>query len=143
MKIARVEAGHSFTVALARDGKAFIWGQLGERELSSYPKLIHFSEGKGEDRVRIRQISAAGSRCTFLTEHGTFFFCGELFPAPKRTTDPVEFVWLKEYKHGNKKIKFVQCGVMHTVFVTEDDEVFCFGDNSLNQCVTEVSQNRS
>jgi hypothetical protein len=138
VKIARVEAGHSFTVALARDGKAFIWGQLGERELSSYPKLIHFSEGKGEDRVRIRQISAAGSRCTFLTEHGTFFFCGELFPAPKRTTDPVEFVWLKEYKHGNKKIKFVQCGVMHTVFVTEDDEVFCFGDNSLNQCVTQA-----
>ena len=119
-------------------GKAFIWGQLGDRELSSYPKLIRFSESKGEDKIRIQQISAAGNRCTFLTEHGTFFFSGNLYPVAKYS-EPAEFVWLKEYKHGAKKIKQVQCGVMHTVFVTEDDEVYCFGDNTVNQCVHGVS----
>ena len=68
--VTRVAAGGSYSVAVTRAGELHLWGQLGQEEYLSWPRLVQGLEGS------VSAVSAGPSHLVLLTTEGQLYGWG-------------------------------------------------------------------
>ncbi|KAM5255889.1 putative E3 ubiquitin-protein ligase HERC6 [Ctenodactylus gundi] len=140
VKIIQVSCGHYHSLALSKDGQLFSWGknshgQLGlGKELPSQasPQRVRSLEG-----IPLAQVAAGGMHSFALSLSGTSFGWGDNSrgqlalsgkPIPAQISKPRSVGALKTLW-----VTYISCGHAHTAVLTQNGQVFTFGDNSFGQ----------
>ncbi|XP_006563152.1 X-linked retinitis pigmentosa GTPase regulator isoform X2 [Apis mellifera] len=133
-KIVQIVAGSHHSLALTSDGNVFAWGsnlegQLGLPDISGLvnkPTKVHIPEP-------VKRINTGYYHSIFLTENGLVYVCGES-ESGKLGID-INFstqIMPKQMQLPNPVI-YVACGGHHTMFLTENNNLYCTGSNSSGQ----------
>jgi alpha-tubulin suppressor-like RCC1 family protein len=138
-----VACGDDFSVAVTEEGALFSfgeneYGQLGTGQLSGRAAI---ARNIVPTRVAglpapVRQVAAAGSHTSTVTEDGDLFMCGcgewgqlGLGDMCNRHAPTL----LHRSFFDNKAVLMVACGFAHTAIVTEDGSVYTFGNGEHGQ----------
>ncbi|XP_021567719.1 probable E3 ubiquitin-protein ligase HERC6 isoform X2 [Carlito syrichta] len=140
IKIIQVSCGHYHSLALSKDSQVFSWGKnshgqlgLGEGLLSqAVPQRVRSLEG-----IPLAQVAAGGAHSFALSLCGTSFgwgsnSAGQLAlsrkDGPAYSSKPFSIGALKTLD-----VISISCGQEHTAVLTQDGQVFTFGDNRFGQ----------
>ncbi|KAL9652247.1 hypothetical protein ABK040_011907 [Willaertia magna] len=138
IKVKQLICGDYHTIALSQDGEVFSCGrsdkyQLGLTNQSPHP-LAEFKKLKLNEKIKL--IACGTNHSIFVTENNEIFGCGDnsyfqlgskkkdVFKKPEKLK--LDFV-------KGKGIKGVSCGYQHTIYLTEEGNIFCFGNNTFGQ----------
>uniref|UniRef100_A0A8D0C2P8 RCC1-like domain-containing protein n=1 Tax=Salvator merianae TaxID=96440 RepID=A0A8D0C2P8_SALMN len=149
-KIIQVACGHYHSVALAKDGRFFSWGQNTHGQLGigkdvavqASPRQVLSLHG-----IPLAQVAAGGAHSFALSVSGVVYGWG------RNNTDqlgltmskPVEQIF-KPHSIGALRcldVIYVSCGDEHTAVLTKNGSVYTFGDNSAGQLGHSSSTNKS
>ncbi len=148
-KIADVAPGASHTCAVDENGKGYCWGQnlLGSAGCGLEDQIIHEPvevdmTGALKDKKILEISSGSGHTCTVADDGGIYCWgsndtgqlgdgngghgggigeLGDLSRVPVKS------------ETGELKFKTVSSGASHTCALSEDGEIYCFGNNSKGQ----------
>ena len=131
--IVDMRINHFNSAFITEDGKVYTdghnnYGQLGNGTTTSY-KLSQAMAG-----YRVKQVELSHSHTAFVTEDGKAFVCGRNDEGYQRlcTGDSTNYSTPVQVLNSYK-IKQVAIGYQHTMFLTEEGEVFGGGRNDLGQ----------
>ncbi|XP_053109606.1 probable E3 ubiquitin-protein ligase HERC6 isoform X2 [Hemicordylus capensis] len=140
LKVIQVACGNYHSIALAKDGRVFSWGQnthgqlgLG-KEVSSRATPQHVP---ALDGIPLAQVSAGGAHSFALSLSGVAYGWGRnhahqlgLSPTPTREQvfKPMSVAALRSLD-----VTYISCGDEHTAVLTENGSIFTFGDDSAGQ----------
>ncbi|XP_068565986.1 probable E3 ubiquitin-protein ligase HERC4 [Cebidichthys violaceus] len=137
--VIQVACGNSHSLALTNGGDVFSWGlnshgQLGlgkEVMLQYVPDLIGALSG-----VAVTQISAGATHTLFLTLPGLVYCCGANKSGQlglNRVDEKGRFNVCMVPALRPLGVSFISCGEAHSAVLTQDGEVFTFGEGSYGQ----------
>ncbi|XP_015266274.1 PREDICTED: probable E3 ubiquitin-protein ligase HERC6 [Gekko japonicus] len=139
-KIIQVACGHYHSVALTKDGRVFSWGQnsygqLGiGKEVSSQGRPQHIP---ALDGIPLAQVAAGGAHSFALSLSGVAYGWGRnhMHQLGLSQSDPKEQVFKPHSVAAlrNLDVIYISCGAEHTAVLTQDGNVFTFGDDSAGQ----------
>ncbi|XP_038176815.1 probable E3 ubiquitin-protein ligase HERC6 isoform X2 [Arvicola amphibius] len=141
IKIVQVSCGHYHSLALSEDGQVFSWGSNSHGQLGlgkncssqASPKIVKSLEG-----IPLAQVAAGGNHSFALSLTGTSFGWGSNSVGQLALSgEKAKAVKIhKPYSIGALKslgVVYISCGYEHTAVLTQDGEVFTFGDDSSGQ----------
>ncbi|XP_077961151.1 putative E3 ubiquitin-protein ligase HERC6 [Gasterosteus aculeatus] len=137
--VIQVACGSSHSLALTKGGDVFSWGlnshgQLGlgkEVPLQLVPDLVCALVG-----VAVTQISAGASHTLFLTLPGLVYCCGANQSGQlglNRVDEKGRFNICMVPALRPLGVSFISCGEAHSAVLTQEGEVFTFGEGSCGQ----------
>ncbi|XP_037631297.1 probable E3 ubiquitin-protein ligase HERC6 [Sebastes umbrosus] len=137
--VIQVACGNTHSLALTKGGDVFSWGsnshgQLGqgkEVSLQYVPDLVCALSG-----VAVTQISAGATHSLFLTLPGLVYCCGANKSGQlglNRVDEKGRFNICMVPALKPLGVSFISCGEAHTAVLTQDGEVFTFGEGSHGQ----------
>ncbi|XP_077157032.1 putative E3 ubiquitin-protein ligase HERC6 [Paroedura picta] len=139
-KIIQVVCGHDHSMALAKDGRVFSWGQnfhgqLGiGKEVSSHGQPQHVSALAG---IPLAQVAAGGAHSFALSLLGVAYGWGRnnAQQLGLSQSDPKEQVFKPHSVAAlrNLNVTYISCGAEHTAVLTQDGSIFTFGGDSAGQ----------
>ncbi|XP_054846376.1 probable E3 ubiquitin-protein ligase HERC6 [Eublepharis macularius] len=145
-EIIQVACGHYHSIALAKDGRVFSWGQnthgqLGVgKEAPSHSRPQHVS---ALDGIPLAQVAAGGAHSFALSLSGVAYAWGRnnAHQLGLSQSDPKEQIFkpCSVAALKNLDVIYISCGAEHTAILTENGSVFTFGDNSAGQLGTNCS----
>ena len=141
--ITQMRVNHYNTAFITDDGRVFTdghnnYGQLGNGNTTSY-KLTQAMAGH-----RVKQVELSHSHTAFVTEDNEVFVCGRNNEGYKRlgTGDSTNYSTPKRVMM-NHTVKQVALGYQHTMFLTDEGEVFGVGRNDLGNVGNDTMGNTS
>nr|XP_056711167.1 probable E3 ubiquitin-protein ligase HERC6 [Euleptes europaea] len=139
-KIIQAACGHYHSIALAKDGRVFSWGQniygqLGVgKEVSSHGRPQHIP---ALDGIPLAQVAAGGAHTFALSFTGVAYGWGRnhAHQLGLSQRDPKEQIFkpCSVASLRNLDVIYISCGAEHTAVLTQDGSVFTFGDDSAGQ----------
>ncbi|KAL1023773.1 hypothetical protein UPYG_G00045940 [Umbra pygmaea] len=137
--VIKVTCGNFHSFALTKGGEVFSWGlnshgQLGLGKgvpLQPIPALVASLTG-----VPVTQISAGGTHTLALTLTGLVYCCGANRAGQlglNRVDEKGRFNICEVPALRDLKVSFISCGEEHTAVLTEEGQVFTFGEGSRGQ----------
>ncbi|XP_028751081.1 probable E3 ubiquitin-protein ligase HERC6 isoform X4 [Peromyscus leucopus] len=141
IKIIQVSCGHYHSLALSEDGQVFSWGKNSQGQLGlgknfqsqASPQKVKYLEG-----IPLAQVAAGGNHSFALSLTGTSFGWGSNSVGQLALSgEKMEAVQIhKPHSIGalkNLGVIYISCGYEHTAVLTQDGQVFIFGDNNSGQ----------
>jgi alpha-tubulin suppressor-like RCC1 family protein len=138
-KIVRISAGSAHTVALSDSGHVFVWGMHTHGQLGigrGAPKIIKSPiQLHAMDGVNVTNMACGLYHNLLLTAQGTVWAFGDNTFGSVGTGDN-KYVHYFPQKVGalqSKQVIGVAAGAYHSLAVTDQGEVYAWGDNSEGQ----------
>ncbi|XP_076422981.1 putative E3 ubiquitin-protein ligase HERC6 isoform X2 [Peromyscus maniculatus bairdii] len=140
IKIIQVSCGHYHSLALSEDGQVFSWGKNSQGQLGlgknfqsqASPQKVKCLEG-----IPLAQVAAGGHHSFALSLTGTSFGWGSNSAGQLALSgEKMEVQIHKPHSIGalkNLGVIYISCGYEHTAVLTQDGQVFIFGDNNSGQ----------
>ncbi|CDW71651.1 e3 ubiquitin-protein ligase herc2 [Stylonychia lemnae] len=154
VKVIQIACGDAHTVALSQEGKLYSWGgggcgQLGHPDTSAMPKDEDGCPYQPKPKLivvlkalEVRQVACGKAHTVAVLANGHLYSwgagaCGQLghpdtssFPADEDgyPYQPIPRCALKQYK-----LIHASCGDVHTMVLTDQGEIYCFGGGSCGQ----------
>ena len=148
LKVQRVAAGDSFSLALTESGKIYAWGigqngclGLGDTTLStakpkriqfSYPADSIFMDGRPSavTSIRFKAIAIGQSHCLALTESGAVFSWGAGLNGRLGHGDLIGSAFPDQIRGlAHLVIIDIACGDSHSAALTEDGQIYTWGSS--------------
>ncbi|KAL6116224.1 herc6 [Pungitius sinensis] len=137
--VIQVACGSSHSVALTKGADVFSWGSNSHGQLGlgkevpgqDAPRLVCALSG-----VAVTQISAGASHTLFLTLPGPVYCCGANRSGQlglNRVDEKGRFNICMVPALTPLGVSFISCGEAHSAVLTQDGEVFTFGEGSSGQ----------
>jgi alpha-tubulin suppressor-like RCC1 family protein len=137
--LVKIVSGAHHSLALCKNGKVFAWG---DAESGKIGRMLN-SRSKNTQAMKIESVGAKRAKDIFCGNHASFYLNdkGQLFAwglnnhgqlgiGNKMNTCTPTYV----YALDGIPVKEVAGGEHHTLCVTEDGRVFCWGRNDEGQC---------
>ena len=136
LKVKAVSCGGVHTVIITEDGNLYSFGfnyfgqlGLGDTTERNVPMLVNVPNGS-----KVKVVGCGDDHTIIITENGALYSFGRnesgqlgLDDGDDRNRPVLVNV------PGGLKVKAVSCGNSHTVIITEDDNLYSFGDNFSGQ----------
>ncbi|XP_036038711.1 probable E3 ubiquitin-protein ligase HERC6 isoform X2 [Onychomys torridus] len=141
IKIIQVSCGHYHSLALSEDGQVFSWGSNSQGQLGlgkNFPSQASPQKVKELEGIPLAHVAAGGNHSFALSLTRTSFgwgsnSVGQLALSGKK----MEALQIhKPHSIGALKklgVIYISCGYEHTAVLTQDGQVFTFGDNNSGQ----------
>nr|XP_020009828.1 probable E3 ubiquitin-protein ligase HERC6 [Castor canadensis] len=140
IRIIQVSCGDFHSLALSEGGQVFSWGKNSDGQLGlgkgiasqAEPQCVRSLEG-----IPLAQVAAGGAHSFALSFSGTSFGWGSNEAGQLALIG--NNVRVQSYKPlsvgalKNLGVIYISCGYKHTAVLTQDGQVFTFGDNSFGQ----------
>ena len=140
--ISQIACGNIYTMFLTNDGNVYGVGdnynyQLGYSNSNSIQSTpIHLSWfHEGGNNITISQIACGSSHTMFLTDDGNVYGVGNNYYrqlgysiSNSDQSTPIHLSWFRE-GGNNITISQITCGLIHTMFLTDDGNVYGVGYN--------------
>ncbi|XP_003467557.1 probable E3 ubiquitin-protein ligase HERC6 isoform X1 [Cavia porcellus] len=140
IKIIQISCGYYHSLALSKDGQVFSWGKNSHGQLGlgqEFPSQASPQRVRSLEGIPLAQVAAGGAHSFALSLSGTSFGWGN------NSAGQLAFsgnnVLVQSYKPRsvgalkNLGVVYISCGYEHTAVLTQNDQVFTFGDNSFGQ----------
>jgi len=139
--VKKVSCGLSHSLAITEEGRAFSWGQgfYGALGINKHGLDTLYSPERIESlsRLKIDDVAAGSRHSLFLDDTGRVHSCGDgksgqLGLGSSKSTERV--MQPMPIESGlPTRIAGVSCGKFHSLFLTEENEVYASGGNSFGQ----------
>ncbi len=136
LKVKAVSCGNLHTMIITKDGNLYAFGNnfdgqlgLGNNIDTNMPALVIIPDGS-----KIKAVSCGSYYTMIITENDNLYSFGNNISGQLGLgiTGPRYTPILVTIPNG-LKVKAVSCGGSHTVIITEDGNLYSFGDNSYGQ----------
>ena len=137
--IDKLASGSHHTLALTKDGKIFAWG---DPESGKIGRMLN-TRNKNQQALRIEKVAAKNAKDIFCGNHHSFYINkkgqvfgwglnnhGQLGIGHKDNTSIPTLV----RKLEGQNVQMIAGGEHHTIAVTADGKVYCWGRNDEGQC---------
>ncbi|XP_028832430.1 probable E3 ubiquitin-protein ligase HERC6 [Denticeps clupeoides] len=138
-RIVQVACGRSHSLALSKEGQVFSWGRNSHGQLG-LSRNVHTQSAPAPvpalTGVPVVQIAAGGSQTFAISLQGFVYCCGANNAGQlglNRTDDKGRFTICKAPALSILGVCAISCGEAHTAVLTEDGQVFTFGEGSQGQ----------
>ncbi|CAI5784678.1 probable E3 ubiquitin-protein ligase HERC6 [Podarcis lilfordi] len=139
-KIIQVACGNYHSIALAKDGRVFSWGQNTHGQLGLGKEVTNQAgpqQISALDGIPLAQVAAGGSQSFALSLSGVVYGWGKnnAHQLGLSQADPKEQIFKPHSIAALRKLDviYVSCGDEHTAVLTQNGSVFTFGDDSAGQ----------
>uniref|UniRef100_A0A670K147 RCC1-like domain-containing protein n=1 Tax=Podarcis muralis TaxID=64176 RepID=A0A670K147_PODMU len=139
-KIIQVACGNYHSIALAKDGRVFSWGQNTHGQLGLGKEVTNQARPQqisALDGIPLAQVAAGGSQSFALSLSGVVYGWGKnnAHQLGLSQADPKEQIFKPHSIAALRKldVSYVSCGDEHTAVLTQNGSVFTFGDDSAGQ----------
>jgi len=146
IEVSQISCGYAYTMFLTDDGNVYGFGQNSNYQLGyssstgNQPTPIHLSWfHEGGNNITISQISCGYAYTMFLTNDGNVYGVGNNYyyqlgyiDSNSKQSTPRHLSWFHE-NGNNITISQISCGGNHTMFLTDDGNVYGVGNNTYYQ----------
>ena len=138
--VKQMALGYKHTLLLTNTNKLYAsgnnqYGQLGLGNKNNQKALLEINSDNYNNKT-IAKIYAGGSHSFILTEDGEVYAFGNNKNGQLGLDDNLERLIptkIDSTHYGNKKIIEISAGSLHSLILTEDGEVYAFGNNKKGQ----------
>jgi hypothetical protein len=128
-----VKCGFWHSLALTKNGEVYAWGLIStgvsiEQMTQSTPKKVDCFDGE-----RVIMISCGYKHSLALTESGRVFSWGENSHGQLGTENEIYRENPNVIEIQNVTFKKISCGQRHSLLLSNDGEIYAFGDNRFGQ----------
>ncbi|KAG2377801.1 hypothetical protein C9374_008886 [Naegleria lovaniensis] len=147
IQIESLVCGDYHSMLLSDKGEVYACGRSDKYQIgfSSTDSVAEFKRVPIKEKVKL--ISSGASHSIFVTVDNEIIACGDntysqISSKKKEVVKKPEKIKIDELK--GKKIKSVSSGYQHTIYLTEEGNIFCLGNNTFGQLnISLVSINKA